>query len=80
MLSRLIHLLEQNEGEVDLATLSRLLDAQPSAVTGMLETLKRKGRVVELGPDCGVCDSCGLNSQCVLPARRIRRYQVVTSR
>ena len=76
MLSRLIHLLEENEGEVDLATLSRSLDAQPSAVTGMLETLIRKGRVIEVGPDCGVCDTCGLNNQCVLPARRIRRYQV----
>jgi hypothetical protein len=78
MLSRLIHLLEENEGEVDLAALSRSLDAQPSAVTGMLETLIRKGRVVEVGHDCGICDSCGLNSQCVLPARRIRRYQIVT--
>jgi hypothetical protein len=78
MLSRLIHLLEENEGEVDLATISRSLDAQPSAVTGMLETLIRKGRVIEVGPDCGVCDTCGLNSQCVLPARRIKRYQVAS--
>ena len=77
MLSQLICLLEENEGEVDLATISRSLGAQPSAVAGMLETLIRKGRVIEVGPDCGVCDTCGLNSQCVLPARRIRRYQVV---
>lgn len=78
MLSRLIHLLEENEGEVNLATISRSLDAQPSAVTGMLETLIHKGRVVEVGPDCGVCDTCGLNSRCVLPARRIRRYRVAS--
>jgi hypothetical protein len=77
MLSRLIHLLEENEGEIDLVGLSRSLNAQPSAVSGMLETLVRKGRVTEIGPACGVCDTCGLNSQCVLPARRIKRYQIV---
>ena len=77
MLSQLIHLLEENEGEIDLAAISRSLDTQPSAVSGMLETLIRKGRVVEIGADCGVCDSCGLANQCLLPARRIRRYQVV---
>jgi hypothetical protein len=80
MLNRLIQLLEENEGEVDLATVSQLLDAQPSAVSGMLETLIRKGRVIELSPDCGVCDSCNLSSQCVLPARQIRRYQVTGKR
>ena len=77
MLSQLIHLLEENEGEMDLATVSRSLDAQPSAVSGMLETLIRKGRLIEIGADCGICDTCGLNSQCALPARRIKRYQVV---
>jgi hypothetical protein len=77
MLSQLLRVLEENEGEVDLAFVSRELDAQPSAVAGMFETLIRKGRVVEVGPDCGVCDTCGLSSQCVLPARRIKRYQMV---
>lgn len=77
MLSQLIHLLEENEGEVDLVDVGRSLNAQPSAVAGMLETLIRKGRVVEIEPDCGVCDSCALNSHCLLPARRIKRYQVV---
>ena len=77
MLSQLVHLIEENEGEIDLVAISRSLDAQPSAVTGMLDTLVRKGRVVEIGTDCGFCDSCGLSNQCVLPARRIKRYQVV---
>ncbi|UCG24261.1 MAG: hypothetical protein JSW55_19430 [Chloroflexota bacterium] len=77
MLSRLVHLLEENEGEIDLAAISRSLNAQPSAVSGMLEMLARKGRLIEIGPTCGVCDTCGLSSQCVLPARRIKRYQVV---
>jgi len=80
MLSQLIQLIEESDGEVDLVAVSRLLNAQPSAVAGMLDTLVRKGRVVEIGPDCGVCDSCGLSSQCVLPARRIKRYQVAPRR
>ncbi len=80
MLSQLIHLLEESEGEVDLVAVSRSLDAQPSAVAGMLETLIHKGRVIEIRPDCGTCDTCGLSSQCTLPARRIKRYQVVPRR
>ena len=80
MLSQLIHLIEESDGEVDLVAVSRSLNAQPSAVAGMLDTLVRKGRVVEIGPDCGVCDSCGLSSQCVLPARRIKRYQAAPRR
>jgi hypothetical protein len=77
MLSRLLQLLEENEGEVNLTVVSRALDAQPSAVAGMLETLVRKGRVVEIRPDCGLCDACALSSQCTLPARRIKRYQIL---
>jgi hypothetical protein len=77
MLSQLIRLLEQNEGEVDLVAVGRQLNAHPSAVAGMLETLARKGRVVEIGADCGVCDSCALSSHCTLPGRRVKRYEIV---
>lgn len=77
MLRQLLHLLEENEGQADLAAISRSLEAQPSAVTGMLETLIRKGKVIEIVPDCGICADCALSSQCALPSRRIRRYQVV---
>lgn len=78
MLSKLIHVLEENEGEIDLLNVGRTLNAHPSAVAGMLDTLVRKGRVLEIGADCGICDSCSLSNQCVLPARRIKRYQVVS--
>jgi hypothetical protein len=80
MLSQLIQLLEENDGEVNLADLSRRLDAQSSAVSGMMETLIRKGRVIEIRPECGVCDSCSLSDDCTLPARRIKRYWVVQRR
>ena len=61
MLSQLIHLLEANEGEVGLTAISRALNAEPSAVSGMLETLVRKGRVIEVTPECGVCDTYASN-------------------
>ena len=77
MLSHLLDLLEENDGRADLATISRSLDAHPSAVAGMLETLVHKGRLVEIHPDCGLCADCSLSSRCVLPARRIKRYQIV---
>jgi hypothetical protein len=80
MLSQLIQLLEENEGEVDLVAVSRTLNAQPSAVAGMLETLIHKGRLVEIQPTCGLCDECSLSSHCTLPARRIKRYQVIRRR
>jgi Mn-dependent DtxR family transcriptional regulator len=80
MLSHLIQLLEENDGVVDLADVSRTLDAQPSAVNGMLETLIRMGRVIEIRPECGVCDTCSQSSSCTLPARRIKRYHVVHRR
>jgi Mn-dependent DtxR family transcriptional regulator len=77
MLSELIRLLEGQEGELDLQELGRRLDAQPSAVAGMVETLIGMGRVTEMGPDCGLCDSCDLAKHCTLPAKRARRFRVV---
>jgi hypothetical protein len=76
MLSKLLDLLEENQGEMDLDSLSRQLDAQPSAVAGMFQLLIQKGRVVEIGPDCGPCNTCKLDSQCTLSVRRSKRYQL----
>jgi hypothetical protein len=79
MLSELLRLLEENPGELNLSEIGRRLNAHPSAVAGMLETLIRKGRVVELGADCGVCSDCSLQANCALPARRVRRFQLSQS-
>ena len=76
MLSKLLDLLEENQGEMDLHFLSRQLDAQPSAVAGMFQLLIQKGRVVEIGPDCGPCSTCKLDSQCTLSVRRSKRYRL----
>lgn len=78
MLTKLLRLLEQNQGQLDLAELSQQLDAQPSAVAGMLEMLIRMGRIDEMGVDCGICQTCGLRNKCDLPANRARRLRLST--
>lgn len=77
MLTELLKVLEQSSGEIDLLALSRHLNSHPGAVAGMLEMLIQKGRVSEVGAECGICESCGLQNQCNLPARRARQFQVV---
>jgi hypothetical protein len=76
MISRLLQILEENQGELDLYSLSRQLGAQPSAVAGMFQILIQKGRVIEIGSDCGPCNTCNLNSHCPVPVRRSKRYQL----
>ncbi len=76
MLTELLNLLEENDGELDLQALSRHLGAQPSAVAGMIDLLIQKGRVEEVGADCGICDTCGLRENCTLPVNRARRYRL----
>jgi Mn-dependent DtxR family transcriptional regulator len=77
MLTDLLRLLEQNHAEYGLQELGRILGVQPSAVAGMLEMLVRKGRVVEMGADCGICDTCGIRGHCDIPVTRAKRYKIV---
>jgi hypothetical protein len=74
MLARLLNLLAEREHGLSLMEISRLLEAQPSAVEAMLHTLVRRGRLVEIGPDGGVCSECGEQVQCGLLAARGSRY------
>ena len=75
MLKHLTQLIEQTEGELTLAQLSRELGASPSAVAGMLEILIHKGRIIELDADCGICETCILQPNCTLAIKRARRYR-----
>lgn len=67
-------MLAQHENGLNLAQMSRALHAEPSAVQGALQWLVNKGRVVALGPDNGVCTTCGTQAQCQLLAARGVRY------
>lgn len=76
MLKKITQTIEQRDGSVTLSQLSRELKASPSAVAGMLELLKEKGRLVEIMNDCGICEGCVLEPECTSPARRARQYKL----
>ncbi|RJP55729.1 MAG: hypothetical protein C4557_00935 [Anaerolineaceae bacterium] len=76
MLSQLVNLLENKKDGLSLFEISRLMNAQPSAVRAMLELLVQKGRLAEVGPDGKVCAACGLESNCQLLALKGKRYVV----
>jgi predicted Zn-ribbon and HTH transcriptional regulator len=76
MLTQLIKLLENKESGLSLSEISRELNAQPSAITSMIEMLVQKEKLIEIGPDGKHCASCGLESDCNLLKARGKRYVV----
>ncbi|HUE99786.1 MAG TPA: FeoC-like transcriptional regulator [Anaerolineales bacterium] len=74
MLTQLVHLLENEENGLSLSEISRVMDAQPTAVMSMIKLLVRKGKLVEIGPDGKYCNTCGFESECSLLAARGKRY------
>jgi DNA-binding IclR family transcriptional regulator len=76
MLTQLVKLLETRESGLSLSEISRELNAQPSAVMSMIETLVQKGKLMEIGPDGKYCASCGLESDCNLLKAHGKRYIV----
>ena len=80
MLSQLVKLLKINENGLSLTEISRAVDAQPSAVLSMIGLLVQKGKLIEIGPDGGCCDTCGLESECNLLKARGKRYLACSPR
>ena len=74
MLSQLVSLLENKENGLSLSEISRMMNAQPSAVMAMIALLVQKGKLVEIGPDGKSCAACGLESECNLLAARGKRF------
>lgn len=74
MLSHLVSLLETKENGLSLSEISRVMNAQPSAVLAMIGLLVQKGKLIEIGPDGKCCTTCGLESECNLLAVRSKRY------
>jgi predicted Zn-ribbon and HTH transcriptional regulator len=74
MLTKLVSLLETKENGLSLAEISRLMNAQPSAVLSMIGLLVQKGKLIEIGPDGKCCTTCGYESECNLLAARGKRY------
>lgn len=76
MLTRLLNLLENKENGLSLSEISRLMDAQPSAVAAMIALLVRKGKLLEICSDGKSCAGCDLQPECNLLAARGKRYAV----
>jgi predicted Zn-ribbon and HTH transcriptional regulator len=74
MLTQLVHLLENKENGLSLSEISRLMNAQPTAVISMIKLLVQKGKLLEIGPDNKCCTTCGFESECSLLAARGKRY------
>lgn len=51
----------QEHGPMTPAELARRIDADETAVLGMLETWAGKGKVVRERPACGGCTSCDVS-------------------
>ncbi len=64
MLQTILAAFRQHDSIVSLATLSRQLGVEPSALEGMLTTLIRKGRIAEVTHDQGACHHCLLHEHC----------------
>ena len=66
MLQQILHEMKQYNMPLSATMLSRQLQVEPSALEGMLETLVRKGRVVELCNDTppNHCRDCPIQSAC----------------
>lgn len=74
MLKELITLLQSHQSGMSLAEISKALNAQPSAVFGMITMLVKKGKLIEMNPGGQICTACAVQSQCNLLAARTKRY------
>lgn len=74
MLTQLVTLLEDRESGLSLSEISRLMNAQPTAILAMIDLLVQKGKLLEIGPDNQCCTTCGFESDCSLLAARGKRY------
>ena len=63
MLQDIIKLFERTDRPTSLSEMARTLGVQESALEGMLDTLVRKGKLVEVGGDDG-CAAGSCASRC----------------
>jgi hypothetical protein len=63
MLQQVLHEVQQAEGSVSIAALSRRLNIEPGVLEGMIVYWIRKGRLKESSPFAG-CDAGGCGTSC----------------
>ncbi|GAB4477992.1 MAG: hypothetical protein Kow00124_21870 [Anaerolineae bacterium] len=83
LLRRVLTALEEAQGPVSLAALSRQLEVEPSALEGMIDFWVRKGRLRLTGATvcssagCGACPAEGSAVHCPALLVAPRRYEVI---
>ncbi len=77
MLVELLKILQHSQGGLSLADLSRRLGVDTGVISGMLQVLISKGRIVEIGPAGSVCTACPLQPDCNLLSGQNSRYVLV---
>jgi hypothetical protein len=73
MLSQILAEFQQAHGPLCLDELSRKLDIETSALEGMLQTLVRRGRLLEMNPTHPGCVACPARGGCVILTNGVQK-------
>jgi hypothetical protein len=73
MLSQILAEFRQARGPLCLDELSRKLDIENSALEGMLQTLVRRGRLLEITPISYGCPACPARGGCVILTNGVQK-------
>lgn len=76
MLSRILAIYEQDPGIMCVEEVAQKLDREPSVVEGMLETLVKLGKLIEIGAE--TCDLCPASSMCILISSGRRSFNLAS--
>ena len=76
MLSRILAIYEQDPGVMCVEEVAQKLDREPSVVEGMLETLVKLGKLIEI--DSETCDLCPASSMCILISSGNRSFTLAS--
>ncbi|MGB2896060.1 MAG: FeoC-like transcriptional regulator [Anaerolineales bacterium] len=76
MLAQILAEFDRERSPLSSRELASVLGKDLAAIEGMLETLVRSGRLVELGND-GPCDKCPAQGLCIVLPLEGRRFYLV---
>ena len=76
MLSSILAIYEQDPGALCLEEVAQKLDREPSVIEGMLETLVKLGKLVEI--DTETCGLCAARSMCILISSGRRSFTLAS--
>ncbi|GIK39907.1 MAG: hypothetical protein BroJett011_37400 [Chloroflexota bacterium] len=80
MLKQILAEFEQKPTTLCLDELSQKLAITPSALEGMLDTLVRKGRLLEVSATHNACHTCPARAGCVIISSSAKSYLLAPPR